>query len=102
MEQCSRLLAASLLLLSLESGALLLALPWERESSEQLVRLSARQADERQSVCPGYSPLSPETSKREGCVTGGRLGSVNHEQALGLGSDVDLRSCGFPEYPDFK
>ena len=63
---------------------------------------TTRQADERQSVCLGYSPLSPETSKREGCVTGGSLGSVNQEQALGLGSDADLRSCGFPDYPDFK
>ncbi|CAI8014199.1 hypothetical protein GBAR_LOCUS8911 [Geodia barretti] len=100
MEHRNRLFAAAtLLLLSLESGALLLATP--RDESRVLNSDGRRQTT---SDCPSYFPgVSPNSRPLVGCRTGPAIGNVDHVQAFGFeGSNVDLRSCDLPEYPETK
>ena len=57
------------------------------------------------SSCPRYFPrvVSPNSRPLVGCRTGPAIGNVDHVQAFGFeGSNVDLRSCDLPEYPDTK
>ena len=48
--------------------------------------------------CPGYY-TGPKD--RENCVTGTRLGAVDHMDALGMTS-ADWSSCGLPSLPEAK
>ena len=101
MEHCHRLLAAALLLLSLESGVLLLAT--KRGVGERRAQPDA--AIERSgSNCPGYRPgVGLRGRPLRDCVTGSAAGRVDHELAFGFrGTDVDLRDCDLPEYPETK
>ena len=112
MEQRPWLLAAaSLLLLSLDSGVFLLAATRESASwppprtDDDLKLLAPRDThDNTSSSCPGYRRgVSLGSRPLEGCVTGNKVvGPVDHELAFDLIGDLDLRSCDLPEYPTAK
>ena len=72
----------------------------------QCLLLSTAQRDTNRisnSSCPGYRRgVSLGSRPLEGCVTGNKVGPVDHEQAFGLIGDLDLRSCNIPEYPTTK
>ena len=79
------------------SGSLTLA---EHENHEH-----PRQSIERSgSNCPGYRPgVGLRSRPLRECVTGSAAGRVDHEVAFGFrGTDVDLRDCDLPEYPETK
>ena len=105
MEHQSSLLAAVLLLLSLQNGVLLLATPRDGGTLQDGNNpVSSRQTEEDPSGnCPGYIRGSPNSRDKEGCTTGSAVGPLDHVRAFGFrGSDLDMRLCALPEYPEMK